>query len=267
MGLEWGPPDGRPVLALHGWLDNANSFSTLAPLLPECRIVAVDLPGHGASDHRPKGNTYHLVDGVADVLQIADQLGWAKPSWLGHSMGGAIAVLAAGAVPERFENLLLLESLGPIVDGAATAPDRLAAHLKDRRELAGKRLPVYPDITAAARARKVAGDISEAGARLLAERGTQPTEGGITWKSDPRLRLNSPVRMTEEQVLAYIGRITCPTLVVAAENGLVPLRSVLHARFAKLKKGTLESVAGGHHVHMDAPERVIPSVRKMLGLP
>lgn len=265
--LEWGPPDGKPVLALHGWLDNASSFSTLAPLLPECRIVALDLPGHGLSDHRPKGTVYHLVDGVADTIQILDQLGWQKPTWLGHSMGGAIAVLAAGAAPERFENLALLESLGPIVDGAATAPDRLTAHLKDRRELGSKRLPVYPDLETAARTRKMAGDISMAGARLLSERGTRKVDGGLTWRSDPRLRLNSPVRMTEEQVQAYIARIACPTLVVAAENGLVPLRSILHARFAKLKQGTLEMVAGGHHVHMDEPNRVIPSVRKFLGLP
>lgn len=42
-GKIWGPPDGHPVLALHGWLDNAGTFDTLIPLLPpNLRIVAVD---------------------------------------------------------------------------------------------------------------------------------------------------------------------------------------------------------------------------------
>ncbi|HQC73883.1 MAG TPA: alpha/beta hydrolase, partial [Candidatus Competibacteraceae bacterium] len=51
----WGPADGLPVLAVHGWLDNAASFDALAPLLPELRLVALDLPGHGHSAHRPPG--------------------------------------------------------------------------------------------------------------------------------------------------------------------------------------------------------------------
>ena len=42
----FGPEDGLPVIALHGWLDNANSFARLAPQLKGLRIVALDLAGH-----------------------------------------------------------------------------------------------------------------------------------------------------------------------------------------------------------------------------
>jgi len=41
----WGKPEGLPVLALHGWLDNAATFDHLAPFLPEFRLVSLDLPG------------------------------------------------------------------------------------------------------------------------------------------------------------------------------------------------------------------------------
>ena len=45
-GLRWGRPGNTPILALHGWLDNAASFSRLAPLLLDVDVVAIDLPGH-----------------------------------------------------------------------------------------------------------------------------------------------------------------------------------------------------------------------------
>lgn len=66
--MAWGHSAGLPVLALHGWLDNAASFARLAPLLPDWRIVALDLAGHGHSKHRPAGCRYHLMDYVFDVI-------------------------------------------------------------------------------------------------------------------------------------------------------------------------------------------------------
>ena len=46
-GKLWGPVEGLPTIALHGYLDNANSFDRLAPLLTRRRIFAMDFAGHG----------------------------------------------------------------------------------------------------------------------------------------------------------------------------------------------------------------------------
>lgn len=55
-GKWYGDRDQQPVLALHGWQDNAGTFDKLIPLLPACvPILAIDLPGHGLSSHYPTG--------------------------------------------------------------------------------------------------------------------------------------------------------------------------------------------------------------------
>jgi len=59
-GLQWGDPAGEPTFALHGWLDNANTFNRLAPRLPELNLVALDFAGHGRSYHYPVG-THTMV--------------------------------------------------------------------------------------------------------------------------------------------------------------------------------------------------------------
>ena len=95
----YGPEDGQPVIALHGWLDNAATFSRLAPLLPGLRILALDFAGHGYSAHRPAGGSYLLWDNVLDVLLVAQAMGWERFSLLGHSMGAIVSVLLAAAMP------------------------------------------------------------------------------------------------------------------------------------------------------------------------
>ena len=89
----YGPEDGVPVLALHGWLDNAASFARLAPKLDGLRIVALDFAGHGHSEHRPAGAGYALWDYAYDVLQVAEQFGWQRFSILGHSMGAMLTAI------------------------------------------------------------------------------------------------------------------------------------------------------------------------------
>lgn len=87
----WGPPDGLPVFAIHGWLDNAGTFDTLIPLLPKnLRIVAVDIPGHGYSDPFPPDIAYNFVDCILAIERLARHFEWNKFSLIGHSLGGAM---------------------------------------------------------------------------------------------------------------------------------------------------------------------------------
>ncbi|MBX3471986.1 MAG: alpha/beta fold hydrolase [Planctomycetes bacterium] len=258
--LAWGPADGLPVLALHGWLDNAASFSALAPRLPGARVVAIDLPGHGLSDHRPPGASYDFLDWVVDVADVAGALGWERFALLGHSMGGAIAALTAGTLPDRVTHAVLLEGLGPSAVTEAEAPDRLARAIAARAR--PPRAPrEQPDrATAVERLRQVVPGLGLEGARALVERGTREVESGVAWRSDPRLRGTSPFRIAEAHVRAFLARVAAPTLLVRARDGYPFDASLLTARAAAVPGLRLLTVDGGHHVHLDAPERVAPAV-------
>jgi pimeloyl-ACP methyl ester carboxylesterase len=134
-GLEWGRPDAPLVIALHGWLDNALSFSVLAPQLKGLRVLALDLSGQGWSAHRSQDATYHIWDDIPQLMGILEQLGEPSVSVLGHSRGAAIAVLLAAALGERCAHLVLLDGLLPHpIDEAGCAKKKYQKEARPQRK-------------------------------------------------------------------------------------------------------------------------------------
>ncbi len=246
----YGPDDGKPVIALHGWLDNAATFSRLAPRLKGLRIVALDLPGHGHSDHRPIGAGYNIWDYAHDVLQVAEQFGWQRFSLLGHSMGAIVSVLLAGALPERVERLALIDGVIPYTGEADSAPHKLGSALEALLAVNDKRKPVYASFDQAVEARmKGVGAVSREAAEMLAQRGLMPVPGGYTWRTDPRLMLPSAMRLTRAHALAFVSRVACPTSLVLAEQGLMMQPELLE--LVESFPFDIRRLVGGHHLHLD----------------
>ena len=244
----FGPQDGLPVIALHGWLDNANSFARLAPKLSGLRIVAVDFAGHGHSDHRPRGAGYALADYAFDVLCVAEQLGWKQFALLGHSLGAIVSVIIAGSFPERVTRLALIDGIvlrsGPDIDAAENMSKALEAQLAHGH----KRKSVHPTLDRAIEARmKGMVAVSREAAELLAQRGLMPVPGGYSWRSDSRLTLPSALRLTDAQAMSFVRRVTCPTTLVVAEEGML----ASHPELLDRLPFTLERLAGGHHLHLN----------------
>ena len=264
--------DGRGprVLALHGWLDNAASFLPMAPFLGTLELVAIDLPGHGRSAHLPAGADYSFPGAIASVLDVADALGWERFALLGHSMGAGIASLVAAACPQRVEKLVAIEALGALTDPAGHALQRMREAVAAERATHGKQLRVFPDVDTAVRTRMQAGRVPGSGldatlVRLLVERGLMAVEGGFAWSSDRKLTLPSFTRMTEPQVEAVVAGIECPTLAIFADPAQPYLADdVRRRRAALLPRGELLVLPGGHHLHMDQPQRVGTEVARFL---
>lgn len=258
----WGDPTLPPLLAVHGWLDNAASFSTLAPrLASRFHVVAVDLPGHGRSAHRPPGTWYHYIDYLGDLHGAAAALGWPRFSLLGHSLGGAVASAYAAAHPERVERLLLIESLGPLTQPAEAALDQLRKGAADREGYSDKALRVFPDVETAVATRERASGISNAAARALVERGLRAVDGGWSWSSDPRLTLASPLRYTEEQIRTILHGVAAPALMVLCEPATSYLpTAMMEARASCIAGIRIERLPGNHHLHLENPAPVAEAI-------
>jgi len=259
--LAWGPADGRPMLALHGWLDNAASFTELAPRLARAlsvRIVSLDLPGHGLSEH--KRGPYHFIDWVADAIHAADALGWDRFGLLGHSMGAGISALVAGTIPERIDRCVLIEGTGPLSDDPAEAARRLARALRieARKQDPNKRL--FPDLDSAAERLREAATMKLESARILVARGLEARERGWTWRADPRLRVDSRMRLTEQQVLAFLQAIRSPVLLISASEGWPYERAAVQRRIDAVAELTHVELPGNHHLHLDDPEPVAAAI-------
>ncbi len=263
---RWGNGNGPKILALHGWLDNAASFDHLAPLIPEADLVALDFPGHGYSAHRPRGIRYHYLDYVSDVINVADALNWDRFIVLGHSLGAGIASITSGALPDRIERLILIEGLGAMSREPGEAPKFLAKSITQMRNLTKKAPPVYQHMDDMIAARASVGDMKQSSVEVLVNRGTVQLEDGVAWRSDPRLRVTSPSYLTDEQVLAYLGAIQAPVLLILAENGIFTDKSYLKRRCDKIRKLKQVTLPGSHHLHLDDPVPISKSIRHFLDL-
>jgi len=252
----WGPERAPPLLALHGWLDNAGSYAYLAPLLAgRCRVIALDLPGHGHSDHLPPGAQYHFVDYVRHVLGAIDALELEHFHLMGHSLGAGIASLVAAAKPDRIGRLLLIEGLGPIADDGHHTLRQFRDAMAS--SATGRSLRSFPSVDMAISARTLASGLPAHQARPIVERGLRETEHGWHWRSDARVNRPSSIRLAETQVRALLRGIEAPTALLLSQPDTPYLPGpLMRERADCVGDIAVTSMEGGHHLHLEHPDAV-----------
>jgi pimeloyl-ACP methyl ester carboxylesterase len=99
--------EGPPIILLHGLFGAAKNLGALARgLAPHGRVLAMDLPNHGASPHGPKMDFCSMA---ADVAETAAAEGIAAADIIGHSLGGKTAMALALAQPKLVSKLAVLD--------------------------------------------------------------------------------------------------------------------------------------------------------------
>ena len=109
---------GDPLLLLHGFTGSVEAWGeeVFEGFAQANQVVAVDLPGHGASDLSPDPERYQVEEILRDLCQVLDAVSLEKARWIGYSMGGRIALAAAVLRPARVSSLIL-ESASPGLEG------------------------------------------------------------------------------------------------------------------------------------------------------
>jgi pimeloyl-ACP methyl ester carboxylesterase len=259
---EWGPADAPLVVCVHGILDQAASWDELAVGLVErgYRVVALDLRGHGRSGHPPSNVALTVVDFLWDLTRVAARE--TRPfTLLGHSMGGAVATLFAAAYPQQVERLVLVEPVIPHLREQHGALDLLKNDLRYLTEPPAH--TPYPDLTTAARMLTLShGGLSTTRSLKLAQRITEPCEGGLRWSWDARLRnpLGVDLGFSREHYLTLLGGLTVPSLRLYGTTSQFAGTPVLAAPDLHLPRSHSVSIPGGHNLHTDNAAALLKEV-------
>nr|XP_005293104.1 serine hydrolase-like protein 2 isoform X1 [Chrysemys picta bellii]XP_023965610.1 serine hydrolase-like protein 2 isoform X1 [Chrysemys picta bellii] len=250
----WGSPQGRPVLCLHGWLDNANTFNRLIPLLPkDYYYMAMDFGGHGLSSHRPAGFPYHFLDYVSEIRRVTAALKWNRFTLMGHSLGGTVAGMFSCIFPEMVDKLILVESYGffPAPQGQDKGPglgrqrklnsplpsrDGLSkseesdAWLNSKRKVIERLLSLEenkhqpPKIRspqeALQRLLQANSHLTEESGRILLQRGATEVPGGLVYNRDMRALTHNHDSLTLEQCVSFLNKIQASVLMIIAQDGI-----------------------------------------------
>ena len=250
---------GAALVLLHGFTGSADAWpaSSVRALSDRVRVVRVDLPGHGDASVDPADAEAFAVERtVARLRRLADHLGPEPAHWLGYSMGGRLALLAAVAgVPMRS---LVLESASAGIEGEAGRSDRrmrdaaLAARLRteplDRFVDDWMALPLFAsqrsldaDVLEGERARRLRADPTGLAAALDGfGTGVQP------WVGDALGRVDVPVTLLTGDLDEKFS-----TAARVLEDGLPIAR-----------RHTFAGV--GHATHLERPEAWVDAIRDHL---
>jgi len=265
---DWGNEAATPLILIHGGLDHSRSWDQLAlSLRTRFHVIAPDLRGHGDSDWAT-GSSYSLADHVYDLTCMMTSLGLEKAAIAGHSMGGMVSLVYAGAFPEKVARLAVL-------DGVTNFPARRIKPIEARiaewvavlDKTARRKIHRYASVVDAAdrmRARN-ARLTPEQAMHLATHALKQDTDGSYVWKFDPYLRAPAPYRLSLDDHIALWSRIACPTLLVAGSESFLPdpEKAGVLGHFRQAELARIEGA--GHWLQHDKSAEVLRLLERFLG--
>ncbi|KAL7643378.1 UNVERIFIED_CONTAM: hypothetical protein RMT77_006670 [Armadillidium vulgare] len=264
-----------PILALHGWMDNAGTWDNLCPLIDnDYPIYALDFPGCGLSSHPPTDVGTYFTDHLVIVHKVINHFKWKKLILLGHSMGGATSLLYAGAFPDKIEKVISIDSFRPITAEASEQCSVTARSLRELSKAAKKQVTQNPRYEYNEIVQKLVesygGDFNEDAAKtLLIRNSVRHEDGKFSFTYAPILKVPSTIVLTFEHAFSFLSNITSDLLIIKAADSPFHGRKTNNKKLFNSYKKTssnfvFEVLDGGHHLHLITPHPVAEVINRFL---
>lgn len=269
-GKLWGKPNGEPVLAIHGVLDNCGVFDRLIPLLRgNYFILTFDLPGHGLSSHFPSGLPVDFLNFVLAAKYVVDKMGWKRFFFVGHSMGGMIGLHFTCCWPVLVKKLIVMDGIamrqvdeGNLTNSVEEWINTYVSMIERHRNAA----PHYSYEEALDRLMSRATLAPEA-AEILAERSLRRTVEGYSFRMDSRLKLNLVPWISTPLIDSTVRNLQCPVMFIFSTEMYEILQDTFASTFeeiARNPKVRVEVANGTHEFHQNNPEQIVERIDEFL---
>lgn len=238
---------GLPVVLIHGFPFDHTIWDTQAEALSDvCRVIAVDLRGHGQSPVTDGSYTMALL--AADIAALLDDLSLARAVWVGQSMGGYVVQAALRTLPDRVQAVGLVAT-HPHPDTPEKQQQRLASAEQVLAEgtdalIAGMRAVLFApslDRDAAIVQRVVA---------IMQRTAPQAVAGALRGMAE---RTDS---------VPTLRAANLPALIIAGADDQIVAQEVVQGMHALLPDAALHIITGAGHMPMlEQPEATAAALR------
>ncbi|KAH0948656.1 hypothetical protein HN011_002015 [Eciton burchellii] len=265
----YGSSKGKPVLMVHGQLDNAGTFTRLMKYLPMDGFyyVCIDLPGHGWSSHFPSWQILNYLNYVYALHFILEALKWKTCIYIGHSMGGKIGLMFSAFQPHRIKKVIVIDVF--LLDNELNYS--LIKHFKNTYAYLIKannvKLYTKEEILYALKNLRRNTLNSEA-ANAVFEHAVTEVNGKYKYNRD--IRLKHGLFLQENEYIQFIHKLAVPIYIFVASNGLLNIemnRKKFNALLNEINPKTklqIINVDGNHDVHNNNPENIGPFICEIL---